>query len=43
VSLSFFCSVLTGIYMSYKYNRNKLLVTSVLLIGTVVPILLTFV
>jgi cytochrome b subunit of formate dehydrogenase len=43
VSLSFFSSVLTGIYMSYKYSRNKLLVSSVLLTGVVVPILLAFV
>jgi len=43
VSLSFFHSVLTGIYMSYKYNRNRLVVTSVLLTGAIVPILLTFV
>ena len=43
VSLGFFSSVLTGVYMSYKYNRNKPLVTGVLLAGLVIPIFLIFV
>lgn len=29
VSLGFFSSVLTGVCMSYRYNRNKILVTAV--------------
>jgi magnesium-transporting ATPase (P-type) len=42
VSLGFFSSVFTGVYMSYKYNRNRTFVTGVLLAGLVIPILLTF-
>jgi hypothetical protein len=42
-SLSFFFSVLTGVYMAYNYSRNKTLVASILLAGLVIPILLTFV
>jgi ABC-type spermidine/putrescine transport system permease subunit I len=42
-SLSFFFSVLTGVYMAYKCSRNKTLVASILLAGLVIPILLTFV
>jgi hypothetical protein len=40
VSIGLFTSTLTGIYMSYKYNRNKAVVTGLLVIGTVLPILL---
>lgn len=40
VSLGFFSSVLTGVYMSYKYNRNPRLVTAVLLVGFITPVLL---
>jgi len=40
VSLGFFSSVLTGVYMSYKYNRNQRLVTAVLLVGFITPVLL---
>lgn len=42
-SLSFFSSILTGVYMSYKHHRNKTLVTGVLVAGLVIPIFLTFV
>jgi hypothetical protein len=40
VSLGLFSSTLTGIYMAYKYNRNKLVVTGLLVAGIVVPLLL---
>jgi hypothetical protein len=40
ISLSFFSSIFTGVYMSYKYNRSKTHVTAVLVAGCVVPILL---
>jgi ABC-type molybdate transport system permease subunit len=33
-------STLTGIYMAYKFNRSKLLVTGLLLAGIVVPLVL---
>jgi hypothetical protein len=42
-SLGFFSSVLTGVYMSYKHHRNKVLVTGFLVAGLVIPIFLTFV
>jgi hypothetical protein len=40
VSIGLFISTLTGIYMVYKYNRSKLVVTSLLFAGIVVPLLL---
>jgi hypothetical protein len=40
VALGLFTSTLTGIYMAYKYDRNKLLVTAVLIAGLAVPSLL---
>lgn len=40
VSLGLFTSTLTGIYMSYKYDRNTTLLTGVLVAGVVVPLLL---
>ena len=40
VSLGLCTSTLTGIYMSYKYDRNTALVTGVLVAGVVVPMLL---
>lgn len=43
VSFGFFLSVLTGIYMSYRYSRNRILVTGILLAGLLIPVLLTFV
>jgi hypothetical protein len=42
VSVGLFASTLTGIYMAYKYSRGKLVVTSLLLAGIIVPVLLTF-
>jgi uncharacterized iron-regulated membrane protein len=40
VSTGLFTSTLTGIYMAYKYNRNKVLVTGLLVAGVVLPLLL---
>ncbi len=40
VSLGLFTSTLTGIYMAYKFNRRKLVVTGLLLAGIIVPLLL---
>jgi hypothetical protein len=43
VSIGLFLSTLTGIYMSYKYMRNRTLVTALLILGTVIPVVLVFV
>jgi len=40
VCLGLFTSTLTGVYMAYKYNRSKLLVTGLLLAGIVAPLVL---
>ena len=40
VALGLFTSTGTGIYMSYKYDRNKSLVTATLIAGVVIPFLL---
>ncbi len=40
VCAGLFSSVLTGIFMAYRYGRGKLLVTAWLLAGIVVPLLL---
>jgi hypothetical protein len=41
VSIGLFISTLTGLYMSYKYIRNRILITAILIAGVVVPVLLT--
>jgi hypothetical protein len=41
VSIGLFISTLSGLFMSYKYIRNRNLITAVLLAGIVLPILLT--
>jgi hypothetical protein len=41
VSIGLFTSTLSGLYMSYKFVRNRKLITSLLLAGTIVPVLLT--
>jgi len=41
VSIGLFVSTLSGLYMSYKYLRNRRLITVILLGGIVVPVLLT--
>jgi hypothetical protein len=39
--MGLFVSALSGLYMSYKYIRNRRLITAILLAGIIVPILLT--
>jgi hypothetical protein len=41
VSIGLFTSTFSGLYMSYKFIRNRKLITSLLLAGTIVPVLLT--
>jgi hypothetical protein len=41
VSIGLFISTLSGLYMSYKYIRNRRLITAILIIGIIVPVLLT--
>ena len=41
VSISLLTSTITGIYMAYKYVRNKTIVTVCLAAGIILPILLT--
>jgi hypothetical protein len=43
VAIGLFTSTLTGLYMSYKYVRNKVAVTLTLVAGLILPILLTLV
>ncbi|WP_035350646.1 hypothetical protein [Edaphobacter aggregans] len=43
VSVSLFLSTLTGIYMSYKYLRDRRMVTAMLVLGMVIPVALLFV
>jgi hypothetical protein len=43
VSIGLFISTLTGLYMSYRYIRNRLLITTVLVAGVLIPIVLTMV
>jgi hypothetical protein len=43
VSIGLFLSTVTGIYMSYKYMRNRILVTALLILGAVIPVVLVFV
>ena len=40
VAIGLLTSTVTGIYMSYKYERNGLLVTGTLVAGVVAPLLL---
>jgi hypothetical protein len=40
VSLGLFTSTLTGIYMAYRYGRNKWVVSGLLVAGVIVPIAL---
>jgi hypothetical protein len=42
VSIGLFTSTVSGIYMSYRYVRNKPLITSLLIAGTILPIVLAF-
>jgi hypothetical protein len=40
VAIGLFISTLTGIFMSYRFTRNKLVVTALLLAGIIVPLIL---
>jgi hypothetical protein len=40
-SIGLFVSTLSGLYMSYKYIRNRRLITIMLLSGIILPVLLT--
>jgi hypothetical protein len=40
VAMGLLTSTVTGIYMSYRYERNKLLVTGTLIAGVMVPLIL---
>ena len=40
VSLGLFISTLSGIFMAYKYQRNNVLVTVLLVLGVLVPLVL---
>jgi hypothetical protein len=40
VAIGLFVSTLTGIYMSYKYIRNRMLITAILIAGIVIPVLM---
>jgi len=42
VSLGLFTSTLSGLYMSYRYSRNRPLITALLVAGTILPIALLF-
>ncbi len=41
VAIGLFTSTLTGLYMSYKYVRNRTLITTLLIAGVVIPVLMT--
>jgi hypothetical protein len=43
VSIGLLLSTLTGIYMSYKYMRDRRVVTALLVLGVVFPVALVFV
>ena len=42
VSVGLFISTLSGIYMSYRYSRNRLMITGLLIAGVVIPIALLY-
>jgi hypothetical protein len=41
VAIGLFVSTLSGLYMSYKYIRNRILITAILIAGILIPIVLT--
>lgn len=43
VSIGLFVSTLSGLYMSYKFSHNKVLITAALVAGIVLPVFLTVV
>ena len=42
VSIGLFISTVSGLYMAYRYSRNRVLVTGLLVAGVVVPVVLIF-
>jgi hypothetical protein len=42
VSIGLFISTLSGLYMSYRYSRNRPLITAILVAGILLPIALLF-
>ena len=40
VSIGLFISTLTGIYMSYRFSHNRVVITGLLIAGVIVPLLL---
>ena len=42
VSIGLFLSTLSGLYMSYRYSRNRPLITGLLIAGVVIPIALLY-
>ncbi|MEO6815820.1 MAG: PepSY domain-containing protein [Edaphobacter sp.] len=42
VSIGLFLSTLSGLYMSYRYSRNRILITGLLIAGIVIPIALLY-
>ncbi len=42
VSIGLFLSTLSGLYMSYRYSRNRRLITALLIAGVVIPIALLY-
>jgi len=43
ISIGLFTSTISGIYMSYKYMRNRTAVTFLLVLGVVIPWVFTFI
>lgn len=42
VSIGLFISTLSGLYMSYRYSRNRKLITALLIAGVIIPIALLY-
>lgn len=42
VSVGLFISTISGLYMSYRYSRNRKLITALLIAGVIIPIALLF-
>jgi len=43
VAVGLFTSTISGIYMSYKYIRNRVWVTVLLALGTAIPVVLALI
>lgn len=43
VALGLFVSTLIGIYMAYRYTRKRMVVTALLLAGTILPVVLALI